>query len=441
MKTPPMPSGPAHERPSSRIPGFYRLSRIERARKVCELVGLGEEEAQLLASASALGPQRAERMIENATGVYGLPLGFAPNFRIDGRDFVVPMVIEEPSVVAASANAARLLREGAGIETSATPPVMIAQVQLLDVGDLDRAARAIEAERDRIVSMANDARPSLVRRGGGARDLCCRKLPDTPAGPMLVVHLLVDVRDAMGANIVNGMAEAIAPHLARLAGARPCLRILSNLASERRVQVRGQVPLERLARDDLGLSGADVARGVFEASALAEVDPWRAATHNKGIMNGIDAVLVATGQDWRAAEAGAHAWAAHSGHYTALARWRVHDGVLVGEMELPMQVGTVGGVLGVHPLAGVLLRVLGVERAEQLARIAAAVGLAQNLAALLALATEGIQRGHMELHARNIAAAVGVPLEDQDWFTAEIVRRGALSHDAARALWEELRPG
>ncbi|MGM0575112.1 MAG: hydroxymethylglutaryl-CoA reductase, degradative [Myxococcota bacterium] len=422
---------------SSRIPGLYKLAPEERLRRVQEFAGLSEEDLAVLRGGDPRALARADKMIENVAGLFHLPVGIAANFRIDGADRIVPMVIEEPSVVAASSNAARLLRSQEGIVTDASPPVMIGQIQLCDVPDVEAARVALEEAADRLVEHADEGHPRHVARGGGARDLRVRTFPDTAIGPMVVVHLLVDVRDAMGANLVNAMAEAVAPECERLSGGRAYLRILSNLADERLVQAEGRVPLERLARPDLGYGGAEVADRIVRASVFAEVDPYRAATHNKGIMNGVDAFLLATGQDWRAVEAGAHAWAARGGRYTAMATWRREDDALVGRITLPMQVGIVGGVVKVHPAVKVLLRVLGAERADDVGRVAAAVGLAQNLAAILALATEGIQRGHMSLHARNIAAAAGATGREIDHIVAEMIRRRTITHAAAESILRE----
>lgn len=356
----------------------------------------------------------ADRMIENCIGVYGLPLGVGVNLRVDGQDRLVPMVIEEPSVVAALSHGAKLLREGVGITTHATASLMIGQLQVLGFPCADTAREALLREREALLREADAVDPALLRAGGGARELEVRVLEplgeEDPVGTMLVVHLVVDVRDAMGANAVNTMMEALAPSVARLAGGRVRLRILSNLADRRLVSARGRVPLSVLGNGDVR-RGRRIADGVQEASVLAERDPYRAATHNKGIMNGVDAVLLATGQDWRAVEAGAHAYAARSGRYAALSRWRAptpaEPDALVGELSLPLAVGTVGGIVRSHPAVRHALWLLRANDSSTLARIVAACGLAQNLAALRALATEGIQRGHMSLHSRHLAAAAG----------------------------------
>ena len=396
----------------SRLRGFYRLRRAERREVLRQET---ECSAAELAALCGQGDQglteiQADRMVESCVGTFGLPLGLGTNLRVDGRDRLVPMAVEEPSVVAGLSHGARLLRAGAGICTSAELPQMIGQIQLLDVADPSRVRRSVQQHEPALIAAANAMDPALVAAGGGARSLEVRLLEPTeakdPLGTLVVVHLIVDVRDAMGANAVNTMVEGIAPRIASVTGGRVRLRILSNLADRRRVTAQGQVGFERLGRGDRE-RGRAVADGIEEASRFAERDPYRAATHNKGIMNGVDAVLVATGQDWRAVEAGAHAYAARSGRYTALSRWRVTESGLRGELTMPLAVGTVGGAARSHPAAAPAIhRLLGADGASSLARVIAACGLAQNLAALRALATEGIQRGHMELHARK-AARVG----------------------------------
>jgi hydroxymethylglutaryl-CoA reductase len=376
-------------------------------------------------------------MIENALGIYPLPLGIATNFRVNARDYLVPMVIEEPSVVAAVSGAARLFRAGGGFTASSDEPVMIGQLQVLDLPDLDAAMAALRDHEAALLAAADAAGGSIVRRGGGARGLELRPFPDTPLGPMLIVHLLFDCRDAMGANAINTAAEALAPQVERVTGGRVNLRILSNLADRRRARAAGMIPAESLATDTL--TGPDVARAIVEAGTFAAVDPYRAATHNKGIMNGIDAVVIATGNDWRAVEAGAHAYAARDGTYTSLTRWWQDDaGNLHGAIELPLALGTVGGATRVHPAARVALRILDVESARQLAEVVAAVGLAQNLAAMRALATEGIQRGHMSLHARQLAVAAGAAGDMVARIAQQMIEEGNIRLERATALVKEL---
>ncbi len=414
----------------SRLPGFYKHSVDERLAIFADQAALDADDVARLRGASPRALEAASRMIENVVGVFQLPVGIATNFRIDGQDVLIPMVIEEPSVVAAASNAARMLRSGPGVVTSATADVMIGQVELLGIEDPERATEAIQRATPSLIDQANLGQPRLLKRGGGMRAIEVRSVGQG----RLVVHLLVDVCDAMGANLVNQMA--LAPALGEIAGGQVGLRILSNLAAHRRAKATGRVPFDRLARPDLGLSGVEVARRVEAASRFAEEDPYRAATHNKGIMNGIDAFLLATGQDWRAMEAGSHAWACRDGRYTAFASWRVleDEGVLEGSMELPVQLGTVGGVTRVHEVVQVLLRVVGAAKASELSRIAMAVGLAQNLSAILALSTEGIQRGHMSLHARNIATVAGAAPAQVDAIVGEMIRRRDFSHAAAEAI-------
>jgi len=423
-------------RGSSRIPGFYRLSYRERVRHVKELAGLTQEEADALLGPEALGIDRADRMIENVVGTFQLPLGIATNFKIDGRDYLIPMAVEEPSVVAGASYAARLFREGGGFTTSYTGSIMSGQIQLVSLPSPWGAKLDVLAAQERILDLANRQDPPLVQVGGGARDLEVRIL-ESPRGTMMVVHLLVDVRDAMGANAVNTMAEAVAPLLEEITGGKAYLRIISNLADRRIARAKGTVPREALDSDQF--PGDAVVDGILWAYSLAAVDPYRAATHNKGIMNGIDPVVIATGNDWRAIEAGAHAYAARSGRYASLTTWeRDADGDLVGSIELPMAVGLIGGATKVHPTAKVSVRILDVASAEELAGVIATVGLAQNLAALRALATEGIQRGHMALHARNVAAAAGARGVLVDEVAAQMVREGTIREDRAREILSAL---
>ncbi len=426
----------------SRLAGFHRLSPQERRAVAAEWGGLSSEDVEAWTT-GGLSLEAADRMIENVVGLQAFPVGVAVNLRLDGRDRLAVLAIEEPSVVAGLSNAARLLRFGDGIRTFADPALMIAQIQVLDVPDPEEAAARIRGAETELLEAADAVDPLLVRAGGGARRVETRTLdslgPEDPVGSMFVVHLLVDVRDAMGANAVNSMAEALAPRIEALTGGRVRLRILSNLADRRLVRAEGRVPVERLG--GRGAEGPEVARGIVEASVFAERDPYRAATHNKGIMNGIDGLLLAAGQDWRAVEAGAHAYAARSGRYTALATWRLEDSELVGRLELPMAVGTVGGVVKVHPVVQANLKVMEVSSASDLARLAAAVGLAQNLAALRALATEGIQRGHMRLHARNLAAAVGARPDEVDRVVALMLECGEVHAAGAERALAAVRGG
>ncbi|MBN4050183.1 hydroxymethylglutaryl-CoA reductase, degradative [Desulfobulbus sp. AH-315-M07] len=425
---------------NSEIPGFYRLGMDDRRARVAAITGVSEEDLDVLSSGNGLQDEQANRMVENVLGVLGLPLGLCVNLRVNGRDCLVPMAIEEPSVVAAASHASKLLRAGGGVTAEVTPPHMVGQIQLLDVPEPESAERAILDARDELLQMANDDHPRLVGVGGGAVDLEVHHLApleDDPCGPMVVVHLIVDVRDAMGANAINSMCEALAPRIAELSRGRVGLRILSNLADRRTVTVRGRVPFTVL--EGKGKStGRKLAEAIVEASVFAERDPYRAATHNKGVMNGIDSVLLAFGQDWRAVEAGAHAFAARNGRYTALARWRIDGEALVGELTLPMAVGTVGGVAGVHPVVQLTRRVAHVSAAAELSGLVAAVGLAQNLSALRALAAEGIQRGHMSLHARNVAVEAGAESDDEiEAVASQIASQGTVNIDAAKEAMRE----
>ena len=383
---------------TSRVAGFYDWSLLERQAWLAGQVALDGEQLTAL-SEGGLSLAGADRMIENVVGRYALPLGLALNFQVNGRDVLVPMVIEEASVVAGASFAAKLARACGGFRAETTAPEMIGQIQVLDLPDLAAAEAAVLAARERILARADEIDPVIRRLGGGARDLLVRPFPETAAGPMLVLHLIYDCRDAMGANAVNTTCEALAPLIAEITGGRVGLRILSNLADRRLARASCTIPADALAFD--GFSGAQVVRGIVEAWAFAAADPYRAATHNKGIMNGIDAVAIATGQDWRAIEAGAHAYAARSGCYTSLSTWQQdEDGNLTGRLELPLAVGTVGGATRAHPTARLALQILGVQTAQELAEVMVAVGLAQNMAAIRALATEGIQKGHMALHSR-----------------------------------------
>lgn len=417
---------------SSRIPKFYQLSPEERLKHVAEFAGLTQEEIALLRRECGLDLATANRMIENVIGIFGLPIGIATNFLINGKDYLIPMVIEEPSVVAAASNAAKMMRDGGGIFSISTGPIMIGQVQVVGVKDIEGARFDVLRMKDEILKIANEKDPVLVSLGGGAKDVEARVI-SSPLGPMLIVHLIVDVRDAMGANAVNTMAEAVAPYISELTGGKVYLRILSNLADRRLVRAKATVPKE-------SVGGEDVAKGIVYAWAFAAADPYRAATHNKGIMNGIDAVVIATGNDWRAIEAGAHAYAARNGRYEPLTKWELDErGDLVGTIELPIAVGIVGGATKTNPLARICLKILGVKTASELAEVIGAVGLAQNLAALRALAAEGIQRGHMSLHAKNIAAMAGAVGDEIDKVAELMVKEGVVRVDKAIEILQKLR--
>jgi hydroxymethylglutaryl-CoA reductase len=402
---------------------------------VAEWAELSADQHAVLAE-GGLTAEQADVMIENAIGTYALPLGVAANFQVNGRDYLVPMAIEEPSVLAAVSHAAKLIRAGGGFTAESSAPVMIGQIQVLDIPDMAAAQTALAAHEAELLAAVDECSPSIVRRGGGAQAIEIRPFADTPVGPMLILHVLYDTRDAMGANAINTAVEAIAPRVAELTGGRVNLRILSNLTDRRTATARGTIPAAELDQPDL--PGSEVARLIEEANAFAVVDPYRAATHNKGIMNGVDAVCIATGNDWRAVEAGAHAYAARDGHYRALTDWHVDEnGDLFGEITLPLAVGIVGGATKVHPTAQVALDILGVDSAGELAEVMAAVGLAQNLAAIKALATHGIQKGHMRLHARQIALAAGASAAQVQAIADQLVAERAIRVERARELLTE----
>jgi len=399
---------------------------------VTEALGLTAEQLAAIGP-GALALDVADGMIENVIGTYALPFAVAVNFVVDGADVFVPMVVEEPSVVAAASNAARMARP-AGFTTQVSPPLTIGQIQVTNVRDVVAGAAALRAAADELLGDARQLVPRLTERGGGPRAFEVRTLATSgPDGGMLVAHLHVDCRDAMGANLVNTLCEALADRVAELAGGRAGLRILSNLADGRTVRVRCSIEDAMLAAE--GASGSEVRAAIAGASRFAELDPYRAATHNKGIMNGVDAVLVATGQDWRAVEAGAHAFAALGEGYKPLAVWRERDGGLDGELVMPLAVGTVGGAVHVHPSAQLALAIADIGgRTDRLAAIAGAAGLATNLAALKALATEGIQRGHMALHARGLARAAGATGELIERVAAELAATGEVKAERAREV-------
>jgi len=419
----------------ARIPGFYRLELPRRHAELAARFDLDDADLAVLANGASLGWGRADKMVENCIGVFGLPVGLGLNFTINGRDFAIPMVVEEPSVVAAVSNMAKLVRGHGGFTADADDGVMISQVQIIDCPDPTAAVEALRAARARILARANAVHPNMAARGGGARDIEVRRF-DEPH-PMIVLHLLVDCVDAMGANAVNAMAEGVAALVETLSGGRVCLRILSNLADRRCARASCAVPEEALG--GRGFTGAEVAEGIVQAWRFAAVDPYRAATHNKGVMNGIDAVAIATGNDWRSIEAGAHAFAARDGHYGSLTRWWRADGTLHGSIELPMAVGTVGGSTRVHPTVRVCRKILGVDKARELAMIMATVGLSQNMGALKALASEGIQRGHMSLHARQAALAAGAEGPLVELVAARLIRRGEIKEAAAREVLAQIQ--
>ena len=405
---------------------FYKLAPNERLKHLQEFVGLSDEEANALRS-GGLGIDRADRMIENVVGIFPIPLGIATNFLINKHDYLVPMAIEEPSVVAAASNAAKMARPTGGFHAESTEPVMIGQVQIVNCRDPHLAEKNILEVKKELIDQANAKDPLLVSKGGGTRDMRVRVL-ETLLGTMVIAELLVDCRDAMGANTVNTMAEAIAPRLEEITGGKVRLRIISNLADRRLARAKTII-----GKDALG--GEEVVDGIVEAYAFAAADPYRCATHNKGVMNGVTAVCLATGNDTRAIEAGAHAYCARNGGYSPLTVWKKNkNGDLEGSIEIPIAAGTIGGVTAVHPIAKVSLKILGVKSARELGEIMASVGLAQNLAALRALAAEGIQQGHMSLHARNIAAMAGAEGQEIDRIAGIMVLEHVIRLDRAKEL-------
>jgi len=415
---------------------FYQMSVEERLQELRTACALSDEELAAIDSQKGLSSAQADLMIENVVGVYGLPLGIARHFVINGRPVLVPMAIEEPSVVAAASFMAKLAQAGGGFSALTGAQEMIGQLQILGVKDIPAVEKALLAAKEEILLLAAEADPLLIELGGGPKDIQVRVIQDSPLGSFLVLHLIMDVQDAMGANTINTALERVSPLVEKITGGRVLLRILSNLADRRLAKATCSIPAEALAFEDY--AGTDVRDRIIEAWAFAAADPYRAATHNKGIMNGVDAVVIASGNDWRAVEAGAHAYAARGGRYTSLSTWSVDkNGNLKGELEMPMAVGIVGGATRVHPTARACLKIMGVKKAADLAEIIVSVGLAQNLGALRALATEGIQRGHMALHARQVAVAAGAPPDRVASLAEQLVKEGNIRVERAIAILNE----
>jgi hydroxymethylglutaryl-CoA reductase len=428
---------------SSRLSGFFKLGRGERLDLLREFSELPVDQARILGKDGSLPFELADLFVENAIGSFPLPLGLATSFRVNGRDYVLPMAVEESSVVAAASNSAKLVYECGGFEAELVSGLMIGQIQLLDLepGEFGRASEALLSERAKLLKLANECHPRLIMRGGGAKNIEVRAFPEAPI-PFMVLHILLDTRDAMGANLVNTVCERLAPEVARIAKARVGLRILSNLADRKIFRARCRVDAERLTvkESTLDLSGSQVARRIVEAYVFADYDPYRATTHNKGVMNGIDPVVIATGNDWRAVEAGAHAYAARSGRYRSLTRWSIDaQGSLMGEIEVPLQLGTVGGVTRLHPLARLALQILGEPNTEELGKLIACAGLASNLSALRALCTTGIQRGHMKLHAKNLALGAGACGKEVEIVANRLVIENNVSATLAEKCLAKLR--
>lgn len=423
---------------SSRVPGFYKMSIEERKQYIIDLYDLSEEDAIQFLDQISLPEKTADKMIENVVGTFSLPLGLGLNFLVDGKDYIIPMAVEEPSIVASASYIAKIVREAGGFKTEATERIMIGQIQVVGCPDFDKAKRAILAEKETLIKAANDAYPSLVARGGGAEDLEVRIINESGSkyNQMLIVHLYVNTCDAMGANIINTMAESLAPVVEHLTDGKVYLRILSNYADRCLAKATCTIPPELLASD--GFTGEEVRDGVVHAYEFAASDPYRAVTHNKGIMNGIDPVIIATGNDWRAVEAGAHAYASRYGQYSSMTTWSTDEaGNLVGELELPMSLGIVGGASRVHPMAKLAYKILRIDSAKELARVIVSVGLAQNLGALKALVTDGIQKGHMALHSRSVAMAAGASGDLVDIIAEKLVESKEIRVGYAKKLMEE----
>jgi len=422
---------------TSQISGFYKLAESDRLNLLAQTSGLDKSELSAWVD-GGLNHESADHMIENVVGLHSLPVGIGLNFLINGKDILIPMVVEEPSIVAGASFMAKLIRQGGGFSAISSPPEMIGQIQVINLKDLKSAKKSILKNEDYLLEIADQVDPVLKKLGGGARGLEVRVFNDTPIGGFLVIHLIYDVRDAMGANAINTACEKLSPHIEQITGGTVRLKILTNLADRRITKANCRIPLETLAFDDF--SGTQVRDGIIAAYSFAEVDPYRAATHNKGIMNGVDAVVIATGNDWRAIEAGAHAYAVKEGKYTSLSRWSVaENGDLLGELEMPMAVGIVGGATKVHPSARAALKLMGVNNAQELAQAIVCVGLAQNLAAIRALATEGIQKGHMGLHARQVAIAAGASGKLIEVIAAKMVADKVIRIDHAENILRSVK--
>ncbi|MFO0596339.1 MAG: hydroxymethylglutaryl-CoA reductase, degradative [Myxococcaceae bacterium] len=423
---------------TSRLSGFHKLPVSDRLGTVGRMMRLSHEETAAL-HGNALNIETANQMIENAVGVFSLPLGLGLNMQVNGRDYIVPMAVEEPSVVAAVSFAAKIAREGGGFNAEADDPIMIGQVQLTGYGDPSVAAKVLTEHKEQLLALANSFHPAMLARGGGARDIEVRVLP-APEGsrgePILVLHLYIDTQEAMGANLINTMCEGIAPLVEQVTGGKVYLRILSNLADRRLARASVRIPVPALA--DFDLPAEAIAEGIVQASRFAQADPYRAATHNKGVMNGVDAVAIATGQDWRSIEAGAHAFACRDGQYRPLSTWTLEEGHLVGRIELPLALGTVGGPIKVHPQVQAALKVLRVSSARELSMVMAAVGLAQNFAAVRALGSVGIQKGHMALHARCVAVTAGARGHFVERVADALVQIGTVKVEKAKELLAQM---
>ncbi len=423
---------------TSRLSGFHKLPVADRLGTISRMMRLSNDEVAALAGAG-LSTEMANQMIENAIGTFSLPLGLGLNLQVNGRDYIVPMAVEEPSVVAAVSFAAKIAREGGGFQAEADDPIMIGQVQLTGYGDPSEASKVLMEHKEQLLALANSFHPAMLARGGGAKDIDVRVLP-APEGargePIFVLHLYIDTQEAMGANLINTMCEGIAPLVEQLTGGKVFLRILSNLADRRLARASVRIPVSSLA--DFDLPGEAIAEGIVQASRFAQADPYRAATHNKGVMNGIDSVAIATGQDWRSIEAGAHAFACRDGQYRPLSTWTLEEAHLVGRIELPLALGTVGGPIRVHPQVQAALKVLRVSSARELSMVMAAVGLSQNFAAVRALGSVGIQKGHMALHARCVAVTAGARGHWVEMVANALVTAGQVKVEKAKEILAEM---
>lgn len=423
------------EKVTSRLSGFHKLPFPERLNQIGRMFKLTPQELDLMRGEGSLAPEMADQMIENAVGTFSLPLGLGLNLKVNGRDYIVPMAVEEPSVVAAVSFAAKIVREAGGFIAEANDSMMIGQVQVTRYGDPTIASQKLLAAKDQILALANSFHPQMVSRGGGAKDIEVRVLPapEGPRGePLLILHVLIDTQEAMGANLINTVAEGIAPLIEQITGGKVYLRILSNLADRRLARASCRIPVPLLA--DFDLSGEEIGEGIAQASRFAQADPYRAATHNKGVMNGIDAAAIATGQDWRAIEAGAHAFACRDGQYRPLSNWYLESGDLIGCIELPLALGTVGGPIKIHPGVQIALKLLRASSVRELSMVFASVGLAQNFAALRALGSVGIQEGHMALHARCVAVTAGARGDKVEKIANLLVKAGHVKVEKAREI-------
>ncbi|MEK7432132.1 MAG: hydroxymethylglutaryl-CoA reductase, degradative [Cyanobacteriota bacterium] len=422
----------------SKIPGFYKLTQSDRVKKLSEIFHLSQNEVDALRSQGVLTLEQADKMIENVVGIFSLPLGLAMNFLINNKEYLIPMAVEEPSIIAAASSAAKIVRDCGGFITSSDESIMIGQLQVVSCDDFEQAKINILERKNEIIDLANKIEPNMKERGGGARDIEIRILGDEKEYPykkMLIVHLLVDTRDAMGANTINSMLEGVSSLVEEISEGKIYLKILSNLADKRLSRAKAVIPPSALKTDKV--SGEEIIEGILQAQAFAYLDPYRATTHNKGVMNGIDPIIIVTGNDFRSIEAGAHAYASRTGRYMPLTDWRKDDeGNLVGKIELPMALGIVGGAIKLHPMAQIALKFLGVKSARELGEVISAVGLAQNFSAIKALSTDGIQKGHMALHARSVAATAGATGELANIIVREMIKQKDIKVEKAKELLE-----